>query len=118
MVKRKFSLNREKVVLLLDGPKADALLDAKAEEAKALMEADYAAQTRHRGVHVPGYENSFFIRKQRALDKHRNSVNGRQIGNSDARWYWVEFGAHAGGKTPVLHYRILGRALDAMEAAR
>lgn len=32
--------------------------------------------------------------------------------NEDPAANWVEFGAHAGGKTPVLKYRPLGTALE------
>lgn len=40
----------------------------------------------------------------------RGDAIARVIG-SDYKTLWVEYGAKAGGKTPVLKYRTLGRAL-------
>ena len=55
----------------------------------------------------PRYLQSFFI------DTLPNGVI--RAGNSDET-FWVEHGAHAGGKTPVLGYRPMTLALDALEA--
>lgn len=36
------------------------------------------------------------------------------VTNTDDTAFWVEFGAHAGGKTPVLGYAPLRRGIDAV----
>lgn len=46
---------------------------------------------------------------------HDFLVQGIQIWNMDFTAEWVEFGAHAGGKTRVLRYRIMGRTADILE---
>lgn len=46
----------------------------------------------------------------------RALVEAIQVYNDDPTAEWVEFGAHAGGKTRVLRYRIFGHTADAMEA--
>lgn len=52
----------------------------------------------------PKYLGSFFTRRI------KNGVH--QYGNDDSAWVWVEYGAHAGGRTEVLDYRPLGRSID------
>lgn len=56
----------------------------------------------------PKYLESFKIRRIRR--KLRTGPAYAAV-NSDPGAIWVEFGAHAGGETPVLKYRPLGRAL-------
>lgn len=111
------SLNKNKFIEIIDtSPKMDALLDRKAEIALEAAKTIYESRSHHDDRHEPEYRDSFFTRKRRTLDKRGRPVNGRQIGNRSKRWYWVEFGAHAGGKTPVLHYRPLGLALDVLSS--
>lgn len=59
---------------------------------------------------------------QRVLPSHNDYVSsfvvepeGKSVlvGNTDDTSFWVEFGAHAGGKTAVLGYAPLRRAIDA-----
>lgn len=49
------------------------------------------------------------------LDWHANTASWRVV-NDDPGWFLVEWGAHAGGKTRVLRYRPLSRALDIVAA--
>ena len=76
------------------------------EEAKAIFRRRRKTSQRNRSeTSPPAYIESFFVRKV-----------GKDwwFGNSDPGALWVEFGAHAGGKTFVLKYRPLGLALDAI----
>jgi hypothetical protein len=53
------------------------------------------------------YRNSFEI--------DEGVYNGEpvvSVVNTDPDAVWVEYGAHAGGITPVLGYHVLGRAMD------
>lgn len=56
-------------------------------------------------VTPPKYISSF------RMEWHRSTLTYR-VSNVDPGWKWVEYGAHAGGKTFILRYRPLGRALD------
>lgn len=109
-------IDRDRVVAILRGPKMAAYLDAKAETALAAAKAEFEIRRKHLDRHVPDYEHSFFIKKRDRINGDGDVVPSRKIGNSSRRWYWVEFGAHAGGKTPVLHYRILGLTLNVLES--
>lgn len=55
----------------------------------------------------PKYMKSFY--------KKREGINWI-AGNEDEAAMWVEFGAHAGGQTPVLKYKPLTTALDILES--
>lgn len=89
-------------------------LTVKAEEAIAVAKGLYETRSHHLDRHVPDYQHSFFIKRGTTVTASGDIVPSRQIGNSSGRWWWVEFGAHAGGKTPVLHYRILGLTMDVL----
>lgn len=71
------------------------------ETAKAI----YVSQSKGRGEPPHFYAESF------RLEWNPETLAWRVI-NDDPVWMWVEYGAHAGGKTAVLKYRPLGRALD------
>jgi hypothetical protein len=111
------NIKRERLIEMLNGEKMQALLDVKAEEAERVAKGLWEARRLHLDRHVPEYGQSFFVRRRRKVTSRGESVPSRQIGNSSGRWLWVEFGAHAGGKTPVLHYRILGLTLDTLAAS-
>lgn len=108
-----FKFNQRGFVEIMNGPGVERYLDIKATEAVDIAKATFEAREKHQGVHFPGYNNSWFIRKVKNA-----KGSARRIGNSDPRWVWVEFGAHAGGKTPVLNYRILGTTLDAIAGGK
>lgn len=72
------------------------------------------------GVEIVGFAQSIFL-ADRVLEEHNDYVSsyvveqdGRStyVGNDDDTSFWVEFGAHAGGKTAVLGYAPLRRAID------
>lgn len=54
-----------------------------------------------------GYVEELFL--WFGMDNHGNPV--ARVIAADFKSLWVEFGAKAGGRTPVLKYRTLGRAL-------
>lgn len=54
-----------------------------------------------------GYRDSFKI--VAGIDARHGAI--ARVINFDYKASWVEFGAHAGGKTLVLRYRTLGTAL-------
>lgn len=117
MANTRLKLNRQKFIEIMNkSPKMDAYLDSKADEAETLAKDVYEIRSQHQDVHVPEYKHSFFVKRRKALSKRGDVVNSRIIGNSSGRWYWVEFGAHAGGKTPVLNYRVLGTTLDILSS--
>jgi hypothetical protein len=61
-----------------------------------------------KGTGTGDYENAF--------ETKQYHVNGVVLTNTDPKANWVEFGAHAGGKTPVLNYRPLTTAMDEQES--
>ena len=76
------------------------------------------------GEKIVGYAKAIFI-SQRVLEGHNDYVSsfvvepeGKSVlvGNTDDTSFWVEFGAHAGGKTAVLGYAPLRRAIDVASA--
>lgn len=68
----------------------------------------FLSQVKHtHGVTIPPYADSF------KLNRLRRGV--WQVLNTDPAALWIEFGAHAGGKTKVLAYRPLGKAVDAVQ---
>lgn len=56
-------------------------------------------------VTPPKYVSSFKI------ERAQSRLSMRVV-NTDPGWNWVEYGTHAGGKTFIMRYRPLGRALD------
>lgn len=59
----------------------------------------------------PKYLESFNLRKVR-----KAASFAWRVVNEDPGGLWVEYGAHAGGKTFVLRYRPMGRGLDIVAA--
>lgn len=62
---------------------------------------------------------------QRVLPDHNEYLDsfeveetkrGYIVRNTDREAFWVEFGAHAGGKTPVLGYAPLRKAIDVVSS--
>lgn len=74
-----------------------------AEEVKAAAIEVYLSQ-RHLPDHNE-YVTSF------SIEEHPEKPS-YIVKNTDRHWFWVEFGAHAGGKTPVLGYAPFRRAID------
>ena len=96
---------------LLNSPQMMILLRLKGEEFIAVALEIYTASSRHDATAPVFYAQRFGIR-----EVHHLLVQAIEVYNDDPTAEWVEFGAHAGGKTPVLRYRPLGRAADVLEA--
>lgn len=92
---------------ILNGPEARAYLEAKGAEFISVAEDLFAVSSKHEDTPPVLYPASFFVEQ---------TSDGVRVGNNDRTAEWVEFGAHADGKTPVLRYRILGRTLDVLES--
>lgn len=95
---------------ILNGVPMQAVLASQMEEAKGVARGLYAAITKHEDTPPIEYPEHFGFRRIR-----RDLIRGVQFYNDDPTAEWVEFGAHAGGKTPVLKYRIIGRTFDTFE---
>lgn len=90
-----------------NSPRLDAYVRKRARLLKAAAIQYYLSRAKNEGrlsaTSPPRYVRSFRIAGYR----------GRWIlWNDDPGALWVEFGAHAGGVTEVLKYRVLGHALD------
>lgn len=92
---------------ILNGPEVRAHLEAKGHEFVEVAEGIFAASSKHEDTPPVLYPASFFVDQ---------TADGIRVGNNDRTAEWVEFGAHAGGKTEVLKYRVLGRTLDVLES--
>lgn len=86
------------------------LLEAKGHEAIFVARSIFAASSKHEDTPPVLYPESFKLRHYR-----RGLINAIKVVNDDRTAEWVEFGAHAGGTTPVLKYRIFGRTFDSLE---
>lgn len=95
---------------IMNLPAVAFLLEAKGQHAIAVMKTVFAAHSRHESTPPTLYPEHFGIRKTRRL-----LVQAIEVYNDDRTAEWVEFGAHAGGETPVLKYRVFGRAFDSLE---
>lgn len=99
--------------ILDTSPQLDGMLHARAleilEEAKRIFNIQQRHDNEWRTSETtpPKYIQSFRLRRVRNL----RAGPGYRVINDDPGALWVEFGAHAGGKTFVLKYRPLGRAL-------
>lgn len=95
---------------ILNSQAVQFLLEAKGHEAIFVAQSIFEASSRHEDTPPVFYNRSFKLRHVR-----RALIKAVQVVNDDRTAEWVEFGAHAGGETPVLKYRILGRTFDALE---
>jgi hypothetical protein len=101
------------VEIMLNKPELQAILHVKAEEFVTIARGIFEGHSQHDPFPPVYYSTSFKVRGVRD-----GLVRGVRILNSDPTAVWVEFGAHAGGKTPVLRYRVFGRTADILEARR
>jgi hypothetical protein len=113
--------------IMWDSAELSKLLRAKAEEinteAAAIFESEKVKTEKARRRHdsrvsslrgLTRYAASFKTKRVRT-DVSRKSYAWLAL-NDDREAFWVEVGAHAGGKTQVLKYRCFGRALDIVKA--
>lgn len=102
-------MNLKKVeALVRSSGKADAVMREVCEEiiteAKAVYSARAEGDNRLSETSPPKYLESFSAVK--------TSDGNWAVVNDDPGAAWVEFGAHAGGRTPVLKYAPLRTAVD------
>lgn len=72
----------------------------------------YEARTHHDPEDpAPEYATSFTLN-----DIYMGLIHAIEVRNTDQRAEWVEFGAHAGGKTLVLRYKPMTTAADILES--
>lgn len=94
-------------------PRASALVEAKAVEVMEAAKLDFDRQQRHDNewrlseTTPPKYIESFGVREVENPD----GVSF-QAYNDDPAAHLVEYGAHAGGRTPVLRYHPLLHGLE------
>lgn len=97
--------------VLLNSPLVQFRLEALGEEFIQVAKGVFQAHDKGEDTLPVTYNNSFGIRHV-----HRLLIEAIQVYNDDPTAEWVEFGAHAGGKTRVLRYRVFGRTADILEA--
>lgn len=105
----KVKINRSAIDKILILPQAQAVLARKAREINNEARQWFVLLSRGESQPPIFYVSSFKVRRV---------FNGRrfvwQAYNDDPTALWVEFGAHAGGKTPILRYRPYGKALESL----
>lgn len=102
--------NADGQLKILNSEPVQLLLEVKGKTAIIVAKSIFAGMSRHESTPPSLYPEHFGIRKTR-----RALVKAIQVYNDDRTAEWVEFGAHAGGTTPVLKYRIFGRTFDVLE---
>lgn len=97
---------------MLNGPEPQRLLHDTGEEFIVLCKQIYEVESKHDAEDLtPHYGNSFSL-----TETSRRLIRAIRVYNTDVTAEWVEYGSHAGGKTRILGYRIMGRAADILEA--
>lgn len=103
---RRVNINRSAVIAIANSPRAQAFLAYQADRINDEALRWYLVQQKGQATAPTFYVKSFKIRRIR-----RGAIAAWQAYNDDPTALWVEFGAHAGGKTPVLKYRPYGKAI-------
>lgn len=98
-------------VELLNGPEMQLALHIKGEVFIETAKIVFETHSRHDSTPPIEYLEHFGMRQV-----FHNVVRAIEIFNDDPTAEWVEFGAHAGGRTRVLNYRVFGRTADFLEA--
>jgi hypothetical protein len=102
-------INPAGIAVVLNGPRAQAYLAEQAHRVNAEALKWYLVQQKGMAELPILYVRSFKIRRVR-----KRAVASWEAYNDDPTALWVEFGAHAGGKTAVLKYHPYGRALESL----
>lgn len=76
-----------------------------------IARSEFLSRSKHEDTPPVEYATSFEVEQA-----EKDGVAAVTVANTDRTAEWVEFGSHAGGKTPVLKYRIFGLTADALEA--
>jgi hypothetical protein len=97
--------------LVLNGPLMKLALERFGDDFINRAISLFESVSKHDDMAPILYPARFGIRDSRHL-----TVESIEIFNDDPTAEWVEFGAHADGKTGILKYRIFGRTADAFEA--
>lgn len=102
----------KKMLTITDGPKYSQVAKDHARRLQihaieVYYERKHDVPWRPSNTSPPKYVESFVVRKV--------GRNWRLV-NEDPGAVWVEFGAHAGGVTPILKYAVMREALDRLEA--
>lgn len=101
-----------KMNLMLNDPDPQALLQLTGEEMITVCIALYEGSTKNDPEDLSkDYPRSFSLK-----ETSHDLIRAIRVNNSDYTAEWVEFGAHAGGKTRILGYRVMGRAADVLES--
>lgn len=100
---------------LINSQKVQAFVETASLVMIEIAKGLFQERSKHESEPPVLYYYSFKIRRTRRI-ANGLLVKAREVANTDRTAEWVEFGAHAGGTTPVLRYRIFGRTLDVMEA--
>lgn len=108
---RRGGINRKTLDSIKNSPEVLAVMQKNAVEMVALAKAAFLAQQIPNEPTFPLYVNSFYI--DHVFEAGEQRIH---VGNNDPVSGLVEFGAHAGGITPVLRYRPFGRAVAIMIA--
>ncbi len=111
---------------------ADIDIDKRKLRIAATRRREYHTYARGKAIEVTEVAKSVFNRRQRRDNEDRTSEttppkyvesfyverrgNFWVAGNEDPAALWVEFGAHAGGETPVLKYRPITTAIEILAA--
>lgn len=105
--------------ILKDSPKAEAYILKVTRRLKDHAIAIFLSSSKHTNDTIPeGFEGHRSIERyisQFRVTYHREQLKAT-LYNEDAGWSLIEYGAHAGGKTFVLRYRPMGRALEMLAA--
>jgi hypothetical protein len=114
--------------IMWDSADLSKILKAKAEEinkeAASIFVSEEVKTEKARRRHDPRvagikrltkYVESFKLKRVRTITDNRKSYAWLAL-NDDRQAFWVEVGAHAGGKTLILKYRCFGRAVDILRS--
>lgn len=105
-------IDGRKMLTITDGPKYSKYAVVQARKLRRhcidiYYERYVGGVWRPSNTSPPKYAESFVVRKV--------GRNWRLV-NEDPGAVWVEFGARAGGTTPILKYAVMRTALDRLEA--
>lgn len=99
------------ILKLVNSQEMAVLLNLTGQHFIETARAVFFSFSKHEDTPPIEYPNSFKLKRVR-----QGLIRGVRISNTDPTAEWVEFGAHAGGTTPVLKYRVFGRTADILEA--
>jgi hypothetical protein len=106
-------------MILKKSPQAEAYILKITRRLEQHAIAIFLSSSKHSNDALPeGFEGHHSMERyvsQFRITYHRDQLKAT-LTNHDAGWNLIEYGGHAGGKTFVLRYRPMGRALEMMTA--